>query len=43
MTLNLIKAMKWFKEKELCCKCCGQLPPLAKEKNGKNRRTVLWH
>jgi hypothetical protein len=23
--------MKWFKEKELCCKCCGQLPPLAKE------------
>ncbi len=24
-------AMKWFKEKELCCKCCGQLPPLAKE------------
>ena len=23
--------MKWFKEKELCCKCCGQLPPLARE------------
>lgn len=23
--------MKWFKEKELACKCCGQLPPLAKE------------
>ena len=23
--------MKWFKEKELCCKCCGQLPPFAKE------------
>ena len=23
--------MKWFKEKELCCKCCGQLPPFARE------------
>jgi hypothetical protein len=23
--------MRFFKEKELCCKCCGQLPPLAKE------------
>jgi hypothetical protein len=22
--------MKWFKEKELCCRCCGQLPPLAR-------------
>ena len=23
--------MKWFKEKEFACKCCGQLPPLARE------------
>lgn len=23
--------MKWFKEQELCCKCCGQLPPFARE------------
>lgn len=23
--------MKWFKEKELACKCCGQLPPFARE------------
>lgn len=23
--------MKWFNEKELCCKCCGQLPPFARE------------
>ena len=23
--------MKWFKEKELACKCCGQLPPLVRE------------
>lgn len=23
--------MKWFIEKELCCKCCGQLPPYARE------------
>ena len=23
--------MKYFKEKELCCKCCGQLPPFARE------------
>ena len=23
--------MKWFKEKELCCKCCGQLPPSIRE------------
>lgn len=22
--------MKWFKEQELCCKCCGQLPPFAR-------------
>ena len=21
--------MKWFKEKEFVCKCCGELPPLA--------------
>lgn len=25
--------MKWFKEQELCCKCCGQLPPFARENN----------
>lgn len=23
--------MKWFNEKEFACRCCGQLPPLAKE------------
>lgn len=23
--------MRYFKEKEFACKCCGQLPPLAKE------------
>ena len=23
--------MKWFKEKEFACRCCGQLPPLARE------------
>ena len=23
--------MKWFKDKEFACKCCGQLPPLARE------------
>ena len=23
--------MKWFKEQELACKCCGQLPPFARE------------
>ena len=23
--------MRFFKEKELCCKCCSQLPPYAKE------------
>ena len=23
--------MRWFKEKEFACKCCGQLPPLARE------------
>ena len=23
--------MRFFKEKELCCKCCGQLPPFARE------------
>ena len=22
--------MKWFKEKEFACKCCGELPPLAR-------------
>ena len=21
--------MKWFKEKEFACRCCGELPPLA--------------
>ena len=23
--------MRYFKEQELCCKCCGQLPPFARE------------
>ena len=23
--------MKWFKEKEFVCRCCGELPPFAKE------------
>ena len=23
--------MKWFKEKEFGCRCCSQLPPLARE------------
>ena len=23
--------MKWFKETELACRCCGQLPPFARE------------
>ena len=22
--------MKWFKEKEFACRCCGELPPLAR-------------
>ena len=22
--------MRWFKEKEFACKCCGELPPLAR-------------
>ena len=23
--------MKWFKEKEFVCRCCGELPPFARE------------
>ena len=23
--------MKWFKEKEFVCRCCGELPPVARE------------
>ena len=23
--------MKWFKEKEFACRCCGELPPFARE------------
>ena len=28
---QVTEVMRFFKEKELCCKCCGQLPPFARE------------
>lgn len=33
--------MKWFKDKEFACRCCGELPPFARENVEALVRNVL--
>ena len=33
--------MKWFNEKEFACRCCGELPPFARENTEALVRQVL--
>ena len=33
--------MRWFKDKEFACRCCGELPPFARENIEALVRNVL--